>query len=388
MNLLKEKVDYWFVIEPYVFINVTKNDVLLYNTLDFSTLESDNKNVVDLLTEILIKENCGVVRLTSKKHDYEELNNFICELRRLYMGDIIEVALSIGKPVQLLPYYNYNNGVEFYKKHNFSLVKNVLENLSEITVHLDKYTNVEDIILFLLSISTAYTLNLEGNLADVANSKNLLSFLNQYDYPKNILCSYENWIPLSPDFYNNFSYRILVQFPIDMNRWNRIMISLLDQVVPFEYIFEVASEEEHSLAEQFVDEFRIKKYKLTPVYTGHNIRFFEDYVYLTKKDILSTKMTMKDFFTRQEMNIYNFGKIHILPSGDVYANLNHLKLGNISEDGIYEMLQKEVDSGDSWLHVRDQYPCKDCLYQWICPPPSDYEEAIGRPNLCHVYNNL
>ena len=55
---------------------------------------------------------------------------------------------------------------------------------------------------------------------------------------------------------------------------------------------------------------------LNPVYTGDNIRFFEENVFLTKKDTLFTPMTIKDFFSRQAMNIYDFGKINILPNVD------------------------------------------------------------------------
>lgn len=26
----------------------------------------------------------------------------------------------------------------------------------------------------------------------------------------------------------------------------------------------------------------------------------------------------------------------------------------------------------------------DCIYQWLCPSPSNYELVIGQPNLCHI----
>jgi pseudo-rSAM protein len=84
------------------------------------------------------------------------------------------------------------------------------------------------------------------------------------------------------------------------------------------------------------------------------------------------------------MNIYDFGKINIMPNGDAHANLNHPVLGNIYTDSIYEIVQKEIDEGKSWFNIRNQAPCTDCVYQWLCPPPSNYEIAIGRPNLCHI----
>jgi len=171
---------------------------------------------------------------------------------------------------------------------------------------------------------------------------------------------------------------------MDMQQWNQSRQILLDQTLPIEYIFEVSSIEDCQQAEQLIEQFQIEKYHLNPIFTGDNIRFFEENVFLSKEDIFSTPMTIKDFFSRQAINLYDFGKINILPNGDTYANLNHPMLGNIYTDSIYEIVSKEVEEGKSWFRIRNQAPCNSCIYQWLCPPPSDYEIQIGRPNLCHV----
>ena len=49
-----------------------------------------------------------------------------------------------------------------------------------------------------------------------------------------------------------------------------------------------------------------------------------------------------------------------------------------------KLIQKEIEEGKSWLRVRNQEPCNACIYQWLCPSPSDYEIMIGQTNLCHV----
>jgi hypothetical protein len=48
------------------------------------------------------------------------------------------------------------------------------------------------------------------------------------------------------------------------------------------------------------------------------------------------------------------------------------------------ILHKEVEEGLSWFRIRNQTPCTDCVYQWFCPLPSNYEIAIRRPNLCRM----
>lgn len=376
--------DYWFFIEPYVFVDIKNRHALLYNTLDGVTIESTHDNIIEILRETLQEENCGVALLSKEKYQQKEINCFICELREKFMGDIIDVSLSNGKPIQMLPFYNYSKEQELYKKNNFSSYKNVLEKLFEISLHIDKTTKISKLIDFIGTLPKNLTFNIVGNMEEIPDYGKLFSLLNQYSSPKNLLCSYKNVISLQPIFENNFSYQISVSFPINMEQWNHAMEILFNQTLPIEFVFEVSSNGEVQQSEQLVDQYQIGKYRLQPYYTGGNIRFFEDEVFLSKEDILSTPMTMKDFFARQAINLYDFGKITILSNGDVYANLNYPSLGNIYTNNIHEILQKEVEGGKSWFRIRNQAPCTDCVYQWICPSPSNYEITLGRPNLCHV----
>lgn len=348
--------DYWFTIEPYVFVDIKNKHVLLYNTLDGVTIESTNEKIVELLQETLQEENCGVALLTHERYRQEEICCFVDELREKFMGDVINISLSDGKPVQILPFYNYSKEQELYKKNNFSSYKNILEKLFEISLYIDATTNITKLIHFLITLPKNLTFNIVGNMEEVPNYSELFSYLDHCSSPKNLLCSYKNIIPLQPIFAHNFSYQISVSFPINVERWNHAMKVLLSQALPVEFVFEVSSEEDVQLSEQLIEQHQIDKYRLKPNYTGNNIRFFENEVFLSKEDILSTPMTMKDFFARQAMNLYDFGKITILPNGDVYANLNHPSLGNIYVNNIHEILHKEVEEGKSWFRVRNHPP--------------------------------
>ncbi|GGK14688.1 TIGR04150 pseudo-rSAM protein [Parabacteroides faecis] len=380
----KSLTDYWFKIEPYVHISIVNNCALLYNTLDGAFIETDKIEVIELLNGILQKENCGVVLLTSERYQQQDIKRFINELLKKYMGDIIDVDLSKGKPVQILPYFNYSDTQKIFKKHSFASGKKILIYLSEITIYVDDSSDINSLISYLKSLPVSTTINIIGYLENIENYKILLSFLNQLSSLKNMIFPYTNIISLQPDFENDFLYSILVRFPVDMSQWNHSRQMLLDQTLPFEYIFEVSSSDDYQQAKVLVEEFSIEKYQLKPVYTGDNIDFFKEKVFLSKEDILSTSMSINDFFTNQSMNIYDFGKINIMPDGDIYANINHPVLGNIKTHSIYDVISKELEEGKSWLRVRNQQPCDTCLYQWHCPSPSNYEIEIGRPNLCHV----
>jgi pseudo-rSAM protein len=338
------------------------------------------------LKETLLKENCGVALLTNERFKQKEINDFIRELKEKYMGDVIDVDLSNGKPVQILPFFNLSDIHELHKKHNFAPEKRILNNLSEISIHVDRTTDLTNLISFLQTLPENLAFNIVGNIGDVINYTELLSFFDRLPLSKNIICFYTDLVSLQSDFNfkNDFSYIISVRFPIDMRQWNKSTQMLFNQSLSFEYVFEVSSLSDFQQANKLIEQFRIEKYQLKPVYTGDNIDFFEENVFLTKDDILSSSMSIEDFFANQSMNIYDFGKIHIMPNGDVYANVNHPALGNIYMHSIYEIVCKEIDKGKSWLNIRNQAPCNNCLYQWLCPPPCDYEIAIGRPNLCHV----
>jgi pseudo-rSAM protein len=91
-----------------------------------------------------------------------------------------------------------------------------------------------------------------------------------------------------------------------MQQWNNARQILLSQTLSVEYIFDVSSDEDCQRAEQLVKQFQIEKFRLNQVYTGDNIGFFKENVFLTKEDILSMSMTIKDFFSHQSMNIYDF----------------------------------------------------------------------------------
>ena len=380
----KETTNYWFKIEPYVHISIVNSNVLLYNTFDGSFIESKDIEIVKLLKETLLKENCGVVLLTAERYNLDNIRKFIMELRAKYMGDIIDIELSKSKPVQIMPFTSLVNTQELFKKQNFPTGKKILEYLSEISIYVDYNTNIMDLNSFLKSLPNISTVNIIGNLKDVANYKELLLVLDQFPSLKKITCNYSNVISLQPEFVNNFSYSILINYPIHISKWNYSRRLLLNQSIPFECIFEVTSMDNYSQINKFIEEFGIEKHQLKPVYTGDNIDFFKENVFLTKDDILSTPLSISDFFINQSMNIFDFGKIAIMSNGDIYANVNYPILGNIHTHSIYEIISKELEEGRSWLRIRNQAPCNTCLYQWFCPSPSNYEIAIGRPNLCHV----
>ena len=128
----------------------------------------------------------------------------------------------------------------------------------------------------------------------------------------------------------------------------------------------------------------LEYFEIIPLYNGNNLSFFKKFIFIHIDDLKLKKIIKNQYFANQTFNINNYGKITILSNGDFYANLNQPKLGNINKDSLYDVLCLEIYNGKSWNFIRNVTPCKECVFQYICPPISNYELVIGKYDLCHV----
>ncbi|WP_455649564.1 TIGR04150 pseudo-rSAM protein, partial [Enterocloster citroniae] len=240
---------------------------------------------------------------------------------------------------------------------------------------------------FLQSLPENLVFNIKGEVEKIHNNIQLVSFFENFPSSKYIYLSYKEATRLKPEL-RHFSYKVSIDFPLEMNIWETSITFFNTHRLDVEYIFMVSCVEEFEQSERVIEKYGVGNFVIKPIYTGSNIDFFKNNIFLTKEDILSSIYSIKDFFIKQSMNISDFGKLNIMSNGDVYANLNHPVLGNIYKNSIIEIVQKEITEGKSWFRIRNEQPCTDCLYQWLCPSPSDYELIIKQPNLCHVKNKI
>lgn len=151
------------------------------------------------------------------------------------------------------------------------------------------------------------------------------------------------------------------------------------------YVFIIQDESDYKIYEEIIQQSEyITNQRCLPFYNGRNRYFFENAVFNDKDDIKSIIMTKREVYVNQKINNRDFGRITILPDGNIFANINFPSIGYIT-DKIHDILYNELKTGVSWLRIRDKKPCNDCVYQFLCPPPSNYEAVIGKPNLCHIH---
>lgn len=371
---------YWFYLDSYVFPNCVDDQVLLYNTLDGSCLEAHDAEISGLIRELLNKENAGVVFLSDSLYQKEGVHEFIDNVRAKFMGDLIDVNCSQSKPVQVLPYINYPDRRNL--RGGFLGVDDILRLLFELTVEVDQETNVSACCSFMRPIPDNLPVTICVARSNQAYVKPLLDFVRQATSNRYISCSYQAISNADYQFDADFVYKVAVDFPVNPTELHDVCDALNAHHCKGVFTFHIGSVDEAEEAELLATQCGIKDYSLKPCYRKDNYSFFHTHVFLSKSDILSSQVTMKDLFKRHLFNTNDFGRLRITADGKVYANRLFPALGLVEKDSIYAIIRKEITEGQSWLRIRTQSPCDTCVYQWLCPSPSDYEIELNRPNLC------
>ena len=121
------EMDYWLFLEPYVYISILEEEALLYNTLDGAILHFYDKDIINLIKELNILDNLGVIPIKFTAND--KISSFVDDLRNLFMGDVVPIKKMSTKPVQLMPHLRVD-----ISNPNFNhFAKNILSSLTEIT---------------------------------------------------------------------------------------------------------------------------------------------------------------------------------------------------------------------------------------------------------------
>lgn len=171
---------------------------------------------------------------------------------------------------------------------------------------------------------------------------------------------------------------------VGQDSFDEINQLLADASIPFSWLYIVSGESDMERMDVIQQSNASADISPCPVFTGDNLEFFEQCIYIFKEDISDCSYDKKDIFAHQVMNSNYWGRLSILPDGNVYSNINNSPIGTM-EDSVYDLLIKEMKSRSAWRLTRDIVPeCEKCLYRYLCPPPSNYGFVIGKFNLCHM----
>lgn len=422
------KKSYWFILEPFVHISVKQGNVLLFNTLNGKSIHYENKyenkyennsHVLKLIKLLTAKKSLWVTRLSEKQLENPEISKFIKRVKTSYMGDLIDTAFSRGKPVQLPPILNLDRDVEKFKaKFSGTIGEEIMKYLDEVSLYINGQCRLDCKMctgahrqFFCCTKSTGgHSLPLKHITRLLKSAKG--SFLSKINilggdiflYPELAdLLVLLNSLPAAKAYYVHYlntldrenliqsmepgasQLNIIVDFPVDRQALDRLYFRLREMTIDYYFCFVLRTDHEIESAQEIISALKIPNVSMHPYYDGRNLTFFKRNVFITKRDISLAKPGLKEIFSRQKMNTLNFGKLTVMSNGHIHTNVNTPKLGKLGGSSLYEAVYKEMKYGKNWRRTRDKCrPCNSCVYSLLCPPVSNYEQVIGRNNLCHI----
>lgn len=407
--------NYWFSLKSYVYIEFKIKKILLYDTKSGYSIETTSNDVIKLVSQLYEPANLGVVMVC---HELENHNPplwaFIQEIIEKNMGDITSVELLPKKPVRLVPILNLQKDVDKHKNNinNVTFLgKNISRYILEVNIYVNNICNNKckhcqsyskqmhcctsskegNLELSIDNLQTIFgqlrymsvgTINiLGGNIFQYNHLKNLQE-LSSY-LPNDILHFYIHYTNYQRhEFIDSNQLDLIISFPLDKNIFHTVWSSINIKNTKVHFIIE--NEQQYNEAENLTNHYHIERFDFTPFFTGKNIAFFDKNIFIYKNDLFSTTLSMREIFRNQKLNANFFGGLYILPDGTIKANMNTSSLGNINTDEILNIAYKELIENTAWRTIRNSKPCSECVYQFICPPPSDYERIIRKNNLCHI----
>lgn len=409
---MEKNYKYWFFLESHIYVSIKPNAMLIYDTHTGKKLYVKSMAAIQLVNKIYKEENLGSIELESSDLACPETHAFVEMVVSNGMGELLKQHEHSIKPVILLPILSLNFDVEKLKdKENVDLflARDISKYLLDVNILLNNSCQQQcrhcqnyykqfyccskgnsadslsqdclDNLLHQISYFPVRTINITGGNIykyehhDVFNTlsvegKKVFNFFTHY-------LNYQE----SP-FIDSQNVHLLVNTPVNLSRLKEVHSITREKNVKYHLIVE--NNEQYGELEAAMTELGIDDFEVHPYYNGHNIQFFEENVYLSEEDILDTPISMREIFRNQKLNANSFGSLYILPNGDIKANLNKETIGNLRKDSIIDVINYEMTHNTAWRQVRSSEPCKNCVYQYLCPPPSNYERVINRQNLCHV----
>ena len=406
-QLVQEGVDYWFYLSPKVYVT-GKENIFLYHTESGARLEVTEGHLEDLLQAVYEPKNLGVVEFPQELWEREGVHALIEQMLSLHMAGLIPIDREQGKPINFLPILNLQKDVDkAVSIGELSLVvDDLLSYLSRLTLCLgggrlcpsylsrvwreqEAHWMAPSLLYSLLEQARHSRLKQVRLYADSLflhpQMKEILGLLERYEYDYQLWMSAKHYLqhqePIKTCLRSMKRSCHLSLLASATELEDLVRMSEVDaQITSWHFLIE--DEAQYACVEQFTERWGIVQSELVTIYTGDNLPFFEEYIYLSEDDIFSEPIEMRRIFCNQKLNSNDFGALTVLPTGECRVSLNTPTLGNLMQTSLLEILYRELTTNTAWRKTRNSGKCQKCFLQYLCPPPSSYEQVIGREDLC------
>ena len=118
--------------------------------------------------------------------------------------------------------------------------------------------------------------------------------------------------------------------------------------------------------------------RFVPLFTGKNKDFLEENVFLTREELLSSRVSKRIVFAHDVLNTHYYGKLVVMPDGKVHSHPGKPPLGDM-DSSLHQIVKAEENENCAWKVLRNKGKCVRCLYRHLCPSPMWYEDLMGCP---------
>ena len=387
---------YWFILKSSVFVWIKKDACFFYDSENYQGCHYglETQAVRDFVCRIADLDNLYALPLTTEEVEKDNVKPLVNQLVQMDMACLVDSARVTGRPVQLPPILNLQVDVRRLQeggKTDMTIGENVLKNLQSLTfVWNDGIDSAwyEKVIRLLDALKGHSLLEIVilGYTPDMPWEDAFTVLLKKMSCVKRVVLDLDATTTESVKQLKSMNLpHTLFDINVDPHASRTAMEACISEAngVDLKFNLRIFGADDIVWAENLATRLNQVECRISPTYNGRNLDFFEQYVYVDEEDILASHQTKQNIFAHQALNTNDFGKLTIQSDGSVHANVHQAPIGSIDED-IRSLVYKEMSEGSSWLRLRDMQPCSDCVFQWLCPSPSDYELEIGKPNLCHV----
>jgi pseudo-rSAM protein len=408
----KEKKQ-WLCLENWVYAAIRPEQLMLYNTRTGQYMISEEQQHLAIVAKMHERQNLGVILFEAAWADNASVLQFIDEAVEKNIFSLEDFQEGQLKPIRLMPVLNIQKDVERLKgESDRSIGETSLHYLTEMSLYVNescsldckhcgqsqkqfmccgknKDTSALDAsILTKIATQIKYAPILKLNImgGDIFSYPLLDKIMELFDDKKEQIHFWSHYKNFDNQ-HNDGNWNIIVDFPVDEQILLRCVATNTKETAQYHYHFIVQSEDEVNLVEKMANNFDIQNFEMHPYYNGANIDFFKVGVFLNEEDILGNTVSQRRIFCNQALNSNFFGGLTVLSNGDVAANLNTPILGNIATTSLLELITKELKQNTAWRKTKNEQPCNECLFQYLCPPISNYEMIFKRQNLCTLYGN-
>ncbi len=398
------------IVSPDTFIWTNGSHGIAYNSCTRTGYRFENTMSISEYIDIIQRPESlysAIVPASVDKEAHTDLQLFINRLVKEGMAKIVADKEDI--PLSLKPILKIQDDVSYYRWLNGQGIDGVvINNLHKIVVNLGSCNGSN-----LFACQSPFPIHDDVSILNAIKIKQFIkdsaqsSFLSEINIIGNPIGKFDEefyaeiksispirFSVLADDMGGNYDLIRKLQEFGKLELVIRVsttlpqkVISLINKFPETDLYFIVENEEDIDLIHSIgIDGTTIGEIRILPIYNSTNKAFIMDTLAINEDDLLINGPDKRSIFIHESINIFDFGKLYIMPDGKVLSNMCSPAIGTIEENP-KDIVYRELDRGKSWLKTRNNFSCAKCVFRSLCPSFSNYEKLLGHP-LCTIYNDM